>query len=38
MSRKLLHEKYANIPKSLEGKTVVFEFARGGPKGASFPL
>ena len=34
----LLHDKYANIPKSLEGKTIVFEFARGGPKGASFPL
>lgn len=34
----LLHDKYANIPKSLEGKTVVFEFARGGPKEASFPL
>ena len=34
----LLHEKYANIPKSLEGKTIVFEFARGGAKGATMPL
>lgn len=34
----LLKEKYENIPKSLEGKTIVFEFARGGAKGASFPL
>ena len=34
----ILHEKYANIPTSLEGKTIVFEFARGGPKGSSFPL
>ena len=34
----ILKEKYENIPKSLEGKTIVFEFARGGPEGASFPL
>lgn len=34
----LLKEKYQNIPKSLEGKTVVFEFSRGGAKGATFPL
>ena len=31
----LLHDKYANIPTSLEGKTIVFEFARGGTKGTS---
>ncbi|MCQ2817590.1 MAG: hypothetical protein MJ252_10030 [archaeon] len=34
----LLKEKYENIPKSLEGKTIVFEFARGGAKGDTFPL
>ena len=27
-----------NRYESLEGKTIVFEFARGGPEGASFPL
>ena len=34
----ILHDKYANIPKSLDGKTIVFEFARGGAKGKSCPL
>ncbi|MCQ2818399.1 MAG: hypothetical protein MJ252_14120 [archaeon] len=34
----ILKEKYANIPTSLEGKTIVFEFARGGPKGSSYPI
>ena len=34
----LLKEKYENIPKSLEGKTIVFEFSRGGSKGSTFPL
>ena len=34
----LLHDKYANIPTSLEGKTIVFEFARGGTKGEKAPL
>lgn len=34
----LLHEKYENIPKSLEGKTIIFEFARGGTKGEQCPL
>ncbi len=34
----LLKEKYANIPTSLEGKTIVFEFSRGGSKGSTFPL
>ena len=38
LCKTLLHDKYDNIPDSLEGKTVVFEFSRGGPKGASFPL
>ena len=34
----LLHDKYDNIPESLEGKTIIFEFSRGGAKGSSFPL
>jgi hypothetical protein len=34
----LLKEKYENIPSSLEGKTIIFEFARGGPQGSTFPL
>lgn len=34
----LLHDKYKNIPESLEGKTIIFEFARGGPKDSKFPL
>ena len=34
----LLHDKYANIPTSLEGKTIIFEFARGGTKGEKAPL
>ena len=34
----ILKEKYENIPSSLEGKTIVFEFARGGNKGSTFPL
>jgi len=33
-----LKEKYENIPRILEGKTIVFEFARGGAKGSEFPL
>lgn len=35
---KLLQEKNRGIPSSLEGKTVVIEFARGGKDGASMPL
>jgi len=31
-------EKLAAIPESLEDKTVVIEFARGGPEGSSLPL
>jgi hypothetical protein len=34
----MLHDKYENIPKSLEGKTIVFEFSRGGEEGSQFPL
>lgn len=34
----LLHDKYDNIPESLEGKTIIFEFSRGGAKGSTFPL
>ena len=33
-----LEEKRRNLPTSLNGKTVVIEFARGGPDGASMPL
>ena len=31
-------ELYAHRPASLAGRTVVIEFARGGPAGAAFPL
>jgi hypothetical protein len=34
----LLRDKNAAVPASLEGRTVVIEFARGGPDGASLPL
>ncbi|UCE03162.1 MAG: hypothetical protein JSW67_02915 [Candidatus Latescibacterota bacterium] len=37
-ARKLLKEKRAGIPQSLEDRTVVIEFARGGPEGSSMPL
>jgi hypothetical protein len=37
-ARKLIVEKMANYPETLEGKTLVIEFARGGPDGASLPL
>ena len=37
-ARKFYDEKAANCPDSLDGKTVVIEFARGGPEGAGFPL
>ncbi|GKT35919.1 hypothetical protein ADUPG1_008981 [Aduncisulcus paluster] len=36
--RGIFDEKYDAIPESLEGKTVVIEFARGGPHGSTFPL
>jgi hypothetical protein len=34
----LVRDKNAGIPDSLAGRTVVIEFARGGPDGASLPL
>ncbi len=37
-ARGMLEEKNANLPATLEGKTLVIEFARGGPEGASMPL
>jgi hypothetical protein len=37
-ARQLLREKNANLPVSLDGRTVVIEFARGGPDGARLPL
>lgn len=37
-ARALLDEKIAGIPASLEGRTIVIEFARGGPAGSSMPL
>lgn len=37
-SAELLRDKNAGVPDSLEGRTVVIEFARGGPDGASLPL
>jgi hypothetical protein len=37
-ARTLLDEKLAGIPDSLEGKTIVIEFARGGAQGSDMPL
>ncbi|HEX7880821.1 MAG TPA: hypothetical protein VF720_15520 [Candidatus Eisenbacteria bacterium] len=37
-ARQLLDDKLAGIPASLEGKTIIIEFARGGPDGSSMPL
>lgn len=37
-ARKLLADKVAEVPDSLEGKTVVIEFARGGADGSPLPL
>ncbi len=37
-ARKLLKDKVAEVPDTLEGKTVVIEFARGGADGSPFPL
>ncbi len=34
----VVKELFANRPDSLENKTVVIEFARGGPQGSSMPL
>jgi hypothetical protein len=35
---KLVADLQAGYPDTAEGKTLVIEFARGGPQGASFPL
>ncbi|MBI3071495.1 MAG: hypothetical protein HYY84_05135 [Deltaproteobacteria bacterium] len=37
-ARTMLAEKHANYPATLDGKTLVVEFARGGPDGAKMPL
>lgn len=37
-SAQLLADKNVGIPDSLAGRTVVMEFARGGPDGAALPL
>lgn len=37
-SRAQIDEKNANIPETLEGHTIVIEFARGGADGSSMPL
>ncbi len=37
-AKDLLREKQANIPESLDGRTIVLEFARGGAQGAALPL
>jgi hypothetical protein len=37
-SRRMLDEKEASYPETLAGRTLVIEFARGGPDGASLPL
>ena len=36
--RKMLNEKHAAYPDSMEGKTLIIECARGGPEGAEMPL
>lgn len=37
-ARKMLDEKHAGYPDTMEGKTLIIECARGGPVGASMPL
>jgi hypothetical protein len=37
-ARELLDEKHRNQPATLDGRTLVIEFARGGHDGASLPL
>jgi hypothetical protein len=37
-ARRVFDDKRAAIQSNLEGKTVVIEFARGGPEGSTFPL
>ncbi len=34
----VVHELFSHRPDSMEGKTLVIEFARGGPQGADMPL
>jgi len=36
--REFFERKYAEIPDTLEGKTVFIEFSRGGPDHSAFPL
>ena len=35
---KMLQDLHDNLPETLEGKTIVIEFARGGPDGSEMPL
>lgn len=37
-ARQMLADKHAGYPDTLDGKTVVIEFARGGPEGSDMPL
>jgi hypothetical protein len=37
-AQEMLKEKHAAHPEELQGKTIVIEFARGGPDGSSMPL
>lgn len=37
-ARELLRDKLAGIPGTLDGRTTVIEFARGGPEGSAMPL
>ena len=37
-ARRLLEDKIAEVPDTLDGKTVVIEFARGGADGSPLPL
>ena len=37
-AKKMLEEKHKGYPDKLEGKTLVIEFARGGPQTAGLPL
>lgn len=37
-TQKMIEEKQRNYPDTLKGKTLVIEFARGGPDGSSMPL
>ena len=37
-AKEMLAEKHDNYPDTLDGKTLVIEFARGGPQGSEMPL